>query len=149
MSKFENIYLNGKDIIDIIYPIGCVYMSFDNTDPSTLYEGTTWEKIEGKTLVGVDINDDELNTSNLTGGEKTHVLTGVELPGHTHGVKIKRSSYEANGYGLVPPGTQSGFAGRPIVDSDTISIVSEVTGTNTPHNNMPPYITVFMWRRVS
>ena len=81
MSKFNDIYLKGKDIIDIIYPIGCVYISFDNADPSTLYEGTTWEKIEGKTLVGVDINDDELNTSNLTGGDKTHVLTGAELPG--------------------------------------------------------------------
>ena len=48
MSKFENIYLKGKDIIDIIYPIGCIYMSFNNTDPGTLYEGTDRRKSIGK-----------------------------------------------------------------------------------------------------
>ena len=149
MSKFENIYLKGKDIIDIIYPIGCIYMSFNNTDPGTLYEGTEWEQIEGKVLVSVDSNDEELNTSNITGGEKYHILTTNELPSHSHILHEIRSDNEASGYGLTPPGQPSGFSNRVIVDQNSTKRSTNAAGGGSAHNNMPPYVTVYMWKRIS
>lgn len=39
-------------IIDIVYPVGSIYMSVNATDPSKLFSGTAWEKLEGRFLLG-------------------------------------------------------------------------------------------------
>ena len=141
MSKFEDIYLKGKDIIDIIYPIGCIYMSFNAIDPSTLYSGTEWERIKGKFLVGVDEDDTDINISAIEGGEKEHLLLESEMPVHNHqqyvtantGGPSIRCDYSSDARGILyPQGCNTGNAGG-----------------NQAHNNMPPYIAVYMWKRIS
>lgn len=61
------------------YPVGAVYISFADTDPSELFGGT-WEPIEGRFLLAAS-SDYEVGS---TGGEATHKLTVAEMPSHTH-----------------------------------------------------------------
>ncbi len=71
---------NRKDLIDIIYPIGSIYMSVNSVTPSTLFGGV-WEQIQGKFLLASDSN----NPAGTTAGEATTTLTVENLPSHTHG----------------------------------------------------------------
>ena len=53
--------------VDLIYPIGSIYLSLNDINPNKMFGGT-WERIKGKTLVGVDESDTDFKTSKLTGG---------------------------------------------------------------------------------
>lgn len=127
--------IDGK----LLYPIGSIYMSIQDTNPSVFFGGT-WERIaKGKTLVGVDENDTDFNTSSKTGGEKTHKLTINEIPSHIHG-----GAYWAQkqGYGNINIGSTAA-ASR----ADISGIAS--TGGNQPHNNMQPYYTCYIFVRTA
>ena len=66
---------NIKDIINIVYPVGSIYMSVNDTDPSLLFPGT-WERIKDRFLLA----SGDTYSAGSTGGEATHVLTVSELP---------------------------------------------------------------------
>ena len=69
----------NKYYVHPYYPIGAIYLSVSDTNPSQWFGGT-WELIaQGRTLVGVDTTQTEFNTVKKIGGEKTHVLTVAEL----------------------------------------------------------------------
>lgn len=72
------------EIIDLIYPVGSIYMSVNNTNPSNFIGGTWVAWGAGKVPVGVNANDSDFNAAEKTGGEKTHTLTAAEMPKHTH-----------------------------------------------------------------
>ena len=65
----------GTSLFDLIYPVGAVYISMNNTSPATLFGGS-WTKIEGKFLLGTS----SAYPSGSSGGEETHTLTVNELP---------------------------------------------------------------------
>ena len=84
------------DFIDLIYPVGSIYLSVNSTSPATLFGGT-WTQIKQKFLLGsgqIGENDvdtfgipyDQLTSYNLgdTGGELTHTITENEIPYHNH-----------------------------------------------------------------
>jgi hypothetical protein len=126
------------------WPIGSIYISVVNTNPSQWFDGV-WESFgSGRVLVGVDASQSEFNTVMKTGGEKTHKLTTNEMPSHSHDITTFRGSTQwALGY----------IWARAATDSDPNN-QTWVTNTNNaggdqPHNNLQPYITVYMWRRVS
>lgn len=88
--------LDPSAIVDIVYPIGSIYMSVNTTSPATLFGGT-WEQIKGRFLIGTGSND--ANTTNYwgsyaagsnnfpngeLGGEATHTLSTAEMPSHNH-----------------------------------------------------------------
>lgn len=84
MANVKSLEINGVDIIDIFYPVGCLFYTTDNNfDPNSAFENTTWEKIEGRFIVGTDTSDSDF-TSMKTGGEKAHTLTIAEMPSHNH-----------------------------------------------------------------
>ena len=125
-------------LLDLIYPVGSIYISVSSTDPGTIFGGT-WEAFAtGKTLVGVDVNDTDFNAANKVGGEKTVTLTKDQMPAHTH--TLKRSKIGGQTY----TGTVFDSVDGPYEDVPTLSV-----GGNKPHNNMPPYITVYMWKRTA
>lgn len=135
--------------IDKVYPIGSIYMSVNQTNPSELFGGT-WEVWgSGRVPVGVNTADGDFNTVEKTGGEKTHILTVNEMPVHRHTFTAEGTTrYQAvmdvgldnNAWG-VHFETQEGFR----------AAVAEMNnaGGNYPHNNLQPYITCYMWKRVS
>lgn len=93
------------------FPVGALYMSIDDTEPSVLWSGTTWERMaQGRTLVGIDENDSDFDTVNKTGGEKKHTLTANEsgIGSHTHGMSHHHSHNHKINNDRVVPGIESG-----------------------------------------
>lgn len=87
------------------------------------------------------------------GGEETHKLTVNEMPEHGHAVTTTRTlGYGGDGHF----GNDAKFASG---QDNNITSFSEVTnnhgavanntGGSQAHNNLQPYITVYMWKRVS
>ena len=134
--------------IDAMFPIGSVYITVADTNPSTFLKGT-WEQFgQGRTLIGEGTGDDGTDsqtfTANSTGGEYKHKLTVDEMPSHNHSRDTMPSSHEASGYGLALNGP--GFCDRVMVsgNGDTGN-----KGGDASHNNVQPYITVYFWKRTA
>lgn len=73
-------------VMSVVYPVGSIYMSANDINPSELFGGTWEEWGCGKVPVGVDTNDVDFNSPDKTGGAKTVELTGKQsgLPAHGH-----------------------------------------------------------------
>lgn len=130
-------------IINIVYPVGSIYMSVNAADPSNLFSGTSWEKLEGRFL----LSSSSTYKPGSTGGEATHTLTNGEMPKHTHAM------YSGNSGG---DGTWEPDGGSYLVDSVTENKTTwwaplgmNYAGGGAAHNNMPPYLVVNMWKRTS
>ena len=125
-----------KQTLENIYPIGSIYMSVNNTNPSNWLGGMWEEWGRGRVPVGVDAAQTEFSTVEQTGGEKTHTLTIDEMPKHSHSVYAQTMTGDgANGYGIGNTGN--------------ISFNSTMAGGSKPHNNLQPYITCYMWKRIA
>lgn len=121
------------------YPVGSIYMSVNAADPETLFGGT-WERIQGRFLFAAD----DARPAGNTGGEETHTLTTAEMPAHAHTFNINAGSPAQKGE--VDAGTFVDYAWweetRPVGETG-------YTGNNQPHNNMPPYLSVYCWKRTA
>ena len=204
-----------KKILLSNHPIESIYITVDATNPSNLFGGA-WSRFgEGKTLVGLDISQNEFKTIGKTGGEKSHTLTVSEMPTHNHtftGSEHTHTYAKANtptgsttlttaqipahnhtvtttrtrGYGgdghfgndaKFASGQTSGISDFSEITNNHGTSVSNTgegkghthtittTSTNTgktiqggtignkgnsqAHNNLQPYIVVYMWKRVS
>jgi hypothetical protein len=74
--------------INLIYPVGSIYLSVVSTNPGTWLPGTTWALWgSGRVPVGVDTYQTEFNAVEKAGGAKTHTLTREQLPSHSHTIK--------------------------------------------------------------
>lgn len=71
-------------LVDIIYPVGSIYMSVNDTDPSILFGGTWTRWGQGRVPVGVNESETEFNAAEKADGAKTHTLTAAQMPSHTH-----------------------------------------------------------------
>ena len=124
------------------WPIGSIYMSVSSTSPATLFGGT-WERISERFLLGASSS----YPAGGTGGEFTHKLTQSELPNYslsvTNGSNVIRSKTGNSADAYVQ--TQSGGWGIPNWESKTVTVASG--GSGEAHNNMPPYLVVYMWKR--
>ena len=140
-----NTYINANSIgfcanslLDLIYPINSIYISVSSTNPGTIFGGT-WEAFAtGRTLVGVDAADPDFNAAGKEDGSKTVTLTTDQMPSHHHG--LMRSQTGGHTY------TGTIFDS---VDGSYENVYTTSAGGGQPHNNMPPYITVYMWKRTA
>lgn len=122
------------------YPVGSIYLSVNDTNPTDLFGGT-WVQIKDKFLLACG----STYSNGATGGEATHRLTAKELPTHNHLYGYSVKTY----YG-------SGSTGVYVIENDHASgnqpanyIWEQGGGGDQPHNNMPPYIAVYMWYRTA
>lgn len=115
------------------YPVGAIYLSVNSTSPATLFGGT-WEQLENRFLLGAGSD----YTAGATGGEATHTLTINEMPSHNHGFKRTTSA----------TGSGSTWA-RISSTGDAVDDLITNTGGGRAHNNMPPYLAVYMWKRTA
>lgn len=122
-------------LLDLVYPVGSVYISFSDTSPEQLFGGT-WERIEDRFLFAAAVGE----TIGNTGGEKDHTLTVDEMPSHNHTMS-NRSAAIGDYYNFPPRTAQTGTT------NSGISTIIDAAGGGKAHNNMPPYIQVAMWRR--
>lgn len=117
------------------YPVGSIYLSVTDVDPSALFGGT-WERIGGRFLLGADTT----YTAGSTGGEAAHTLTVDEMPKHNHGLDNYNSAGNATPFLTVQHQEKIGYGGN---------VQTMYAGGNQPHNNLPPYLAVYMWRRTA
>ena len=129
-----------KDLLEKVYPVGSYYWSQKNTSPEELFGGK-WESISGRFLFSTDSN----HSVDSTGGEEMHSLTKNEMPSHNHGYsKFNYSSSYCDPYSISGSGYYLPY------NSNTNFFYNDTTkskGGSQPHNNMPPYITAYCWRR--
>lgn len=142
--------LGGKTLAEImltLYPVGAVYISANSTSPATLFGGA-WEQLNDRFLLGAG----DIYAAGSTGGEAKHTLTVNEMPGHAHILPYKADWGSQNGIGpweaMFTDGTMTdtgadGYAGK------WHTYQTQRNGSDLPHNNMPPYLVVYMWKRVS
>lgn len=127
-----------------VHPIGCIYTSVNATNPASLLTIGTWTPFgSGKVLVGVDTDDTDFDISEKVGGDKTHTLSIDEIPNHTHDLSlIGRGGNSAHTQRSPAWGQDDGTTSAQTVTPDSV-------GGGFAHNNVQPYITVYMWKRVA
>ncbi len=171
MSKAIRLMKNNEPFYPCpYYPIGSIYIAVNNVNPST-YFGGTWEQIKDRFLLACGNS----YSNGSTGGEATHKLTTTEIPSHTHGSKSlvgkiqfraltsgtniadifssgnSMCSYSSDG-GSTWSAAINYTSGKNLkTDVITINATHEHSsvGGNGAHNNMPPYLAVYVWKRVS
>jgi hypothetical protein len=133
----------GSSSVLDAYPVGSIYMSVNSTNPGTLFGGTWQAWGAGRVPVGFDSSQSEFDTVEETGGEKTHTLTVAEMPSHTHSF-ARPSWYIADFVSGGDIYTPNGYK-----TSKWVTMNTDATGGGGAHNNLQPYITCYMWKRVS
>lgn len=139
--------INGTSLIDLTYPVGAIYMSVSATSPETLFGGK-WESISDTFLLCAGTT----YAAGTTGGEAEVTLTVDEMPGHTHDVSIRHSV--SSGSTTIPSYTNY-LTGSLNYTTSVINNKSSgrfgtsySRGGGQAHNNMPPYLAVYCWKRV-
>jgi hypothetical protein len=129
---------SGLVTMSDIYPVGSIYINAAvTTNPATLLGFGTWVAFgTGKMMVGYDASDTDFDALQETGGAKTHTLTTSEIPSHTH-----NSNFIASGTGVSGVNTAGNY--------NATTNATSATGGGSAHNNMPPYIVAYMWRRTA
>lgn len=133
-----------KSFLDAVYPVGSIYISVKATNPGTLFGGKWTAIAQGRCLVGVGSNKDANNESKTftvrqTGGEYNHTLVLNEIPKHNH------SGRTANGWGSLDWGYNFTYTNTAAWNGDG----TESVGGGQKHNNIPPYLAVYMWERTA
>lgn len=132
-------------IMLLAHPIGSFYQSTIPTSPSQLFGGA-WERVTGQFLFAAD----ESHPAGSTGGEENHASTIDEMAAHTHSLRINWTNEFYNKGVLVdgngsPIGSSDAVQGHVSVDQYQ---TTSYAGKGQPHNNMPPYLSVYTWYRV-
>lgn len=130
-----NVSITPFDIYNL-YPVGSIYMSVNSTNPSN-YFGGEWEQIKDTFLLACG----DTYANGATGGEAEHTLTIDEMPSHNHGYTRSRLFF-------ADPAGQNAIAYNNNIGS-AIGAATSSTGGSKPHNNMPPYLAVYIWKRVA
>ena len=130
--------VGGKTLLNLIYPVGSIYMSVNSTSPATLFGGT-WSQLKDRFLLGAG----DSYTNGNTGGAATHTLSVSELPSHNHPYGV----YDASSTNSMAINHMAAYCGK--VASTAWGSNTLYTGGGSAHNNMPPYLVVYMWKRTA
>ena len=131
------IHYMGKALLDLLHPVGSIYQSTDATSPADLFGGT-WEQVKDVFLLAAG----DSHAAGSTGGEETHTLTKAEIPDHAHTLKYTGQSVTegVNAIRLYQAASNqyNAYSGGQSSDCG-----------DQAHNNMPPYLAVYTWRRTA
>lgn len=136
----EDMRISTQLVLDVMYPVGSIYMSINDSNPTTMFGGV-WEKIEDKFLLGSG-DGFELGA---TGGEERHKLTAEEMPSHSH---LMYLNYDQGNKTIPAWGVKYNFT-QPQTSTRGLTTVPGQAGENKEHNNMPPYLVVNIWKRIN
>ena len=132
-----------NSIKSAMYPVGSVYITYNNNNPGNFLGGTWVQFGQGRTLVGEGTGNDGSTsmsfTANNTGGEYKHKLTVDEIPSHNHqyySPVVQKVAASSSG------STYGNYNKQYLIGTD-------YAGGDGYHNNVQPYITVYFWRRTA
>lgn len=151
--------------LDDVYPVDSIYLSVSPTNPAASFGGTWVSWGSGRVPVGVDAGQSEFDTVEETGGAKTVTLVSGNLPPHTHVIDHDHANASMEfQFAADVAATGSSVRVSDIQDltgaggtSTSASINSPAfagssgsgPGSSTPVDNLPPYITCYMWKRTA
>lgn len=160
-----------KAFLPALYPVGSIYMSVNNVNPSTYFGGTWVAWGSGRVPVGVNANDSNFNTVEKTGGAATVTLTTDQIASHSHGkgtlannntgahthdIQNQKSAWGTSGSNRVLIDATSGYTAVTNKKTTsagghahTISGSTAAAGGGKAHTNLQPYITCYMWKRTA
>lgn len=150
LSANDYLILQGKStqkikwsvLLDKLYPVGCIYQSASSTSPAS-FLGGTWEQIKDRFILAAG----DTYAAGSTGGEATHTLTVNEMPRHNHDhvMWYRDQKFGLNGRGGDVGSLRLEFSSAECTDG----ICTDFKGDSQPHNNLPPYLTAYIWRRIA
>lgn len=163
-----NLTLIKQTILDTIYPIGSIYMSTNSTDPGS-FLGGSWAPIKDRFLLAAGDkyaagSEDGLAMHSHT--TAVHTLTVDEMPSHTHMLNINSDNSEpflpnGNINTLSVINNMGAFSKNGVIcDRNPVVIsartINTYTGGSASHSHgitgasssMPPYLTVYVWKRI-
>lgn len=182
--------LTNSELLSLVYPVGSIYTSVNNTNPGSFLGGTWVSFGAGRTLIGVNSSDNDFSASQKTGGAKQVTLSTDQMPSHTHSGSTdsgdgnhnhNAQTAEASLEGTFTAfrGTTGGIVSRVGESSDNVGgtgttrenlkisadhqhqininnsgahvhgFTTESAGGSEPIDIIPPYITVYFWRRTA
>ena len=136
-----------KRLIDYTYPVGSIFQSTSQTNPSE-YFGGTWEAFApGRVLIGAGQGNDGTTSMSFaassSGGKYKEILTIDQIPNHSHEQVVVADTH--NNTGLRSDynnDVQNGGSFPQGINTNT-------TGGGQSHNNIQPYIVCYRWRRTA
>lgn len=166
-----NTYLAREALLNAVYPVGAVYISTVSTSPATLFGGSWRALPAGRVLIGAGSASSGTNYSaGATGGEERHTLSTSEMPAHNHSGSASTATLNGTFWagrrenekptGIVSETRRYNLAMKSGSGDDWGSVYSinashghtvtvNSTGGNAAHNNMQPYLVVYMWQRTA
>ncbi len=154
--------VNTKTTLAAVYPVGSIYINATNsTNPSSLLGFGTWVAFgAGRVPIGIDSSDTDFDTAEETGGSKTHTLSESEMPAHRHflfrEVSVGNIGDTGSTLSAAHHYTNAGEERYRIRKSSSTNqflepdvTLSGQTGSGSAHNNVQPYIVVYMWKRTA
>lgn len=158
-KQLKNIKSN-QELVDLIYPVGSIYLSIKDTNPGTLFGGT-WEQIKDRFLLACGdayINGKTGGRANHKHPTSEHTLTIEEMPSHSHDMDDEVYGNYKNRLGIKGDGGGSNHLIPNMMQTTGYSRYKPTnTGGGKPHshgdtgsaNHMPPYLAVYMWKRIA
>lgn len=136
LSLLNSSKLDKSALLNAVYPVGSIYLSVNAASPATLFGGT-WERLKDRFLLAAG----DTYAAGAAGGEAAHTLTTSEMPSHTH---------QWSGYvWMKSDGVRDEDYRTPIDGNDVWSSSMLSAGGGAAHNNMPPYLAVYIWKRTA
>lgn len=129
-------------LLDKLYPVGCIYQSAKATSPAELFGGT-WEQIKDQFILAAG----DTYAAGSTGGEATHKLTDAEMPRHAH--NIAKGVKNTDGTGTKFEIYDAYQSESSIAEGYYWTATTLFAGNSKPHNNMPPYVAMYIWKRIA
>ena len=144
-SESIKAYVDGAVSVTGAYPVGSIYINAsDSRDPSVIFGFVTWAPFgAGRVPVGIDSTDNDFdaagvgNNTNAKEGSKTHTLQETEIPNHSH--SLGSFGNNSNGGGFTASSNSSNQNSR----------TTGTAGGGESHNNLQPYVVVYMWKRTA
>ena len=143
--------IDAGRLLNLIYPVGSIYMSVNAVSPAT-FLGGTWERIQDKFLLSAGSTYEP----GSSGGEATHTLTENEMPSHKHDLawndanpliaSLSGNKAGASSATAYQQGYRMTYATSNVYPDSTIALP---VGGGSAHNNMPPYLAVYVWQRTA
>ena len=144
-------------VLDNVYPVGSIYMNVNSTNPGTLFGGT-WEQIQGRFLLGMSSS----YPAGSQGGEAEHTLKKRELPKFAGSINMRANTEDSNNVDVITDiGANMNLRQNDVVWDGILSANSgnsqiknwqlsfDNAGQGKAHNNMPPYLSVYIWKRTA
>ena len=152
-NGIETKKITWQNLLNKIYPVGSLYMSAKATSPASLFGGT-WERIKDRFILAAG----DTYAAGISGGEAEHTLTESEIPAHEHqqnayvvsSVFTEKTNIPDRGLSYPYENVNVYYSTGTVNGAGNFNGISTGSvGMGSQHNNMPPYVTVYVWKRIA